>query len=183
MQHMMAQGMLRDSLPAGVSVPPLLVRLASYQDGRNRLPSGLEFDDGGRAAALDWTKENQQEADQFVLFMIDEVASNYGYWRYDGQSLDEAPLVYLSSEGVDNTVLANSLEDFVRIIALGAGNLGMWRQSYEDVRLDENTTRFREWLSAEMGIVAPTTAEARAIIETARGQHPDIDQWVAERWE
>ncbi len=180
---MSALDRLHASFPDGVPIPELLVRLASYQDARNRLPGKLEFDSDGYQAALDWTNDNEQEATQFVLFLIDNGASDYGYWRYNRQLLDQAPLVYLGGEGVDNTVLANSLEDFVRLIALGPPNIGMWRKSYRDVEASDDTLRFREWLRTETGIVAPTSEEAREIIETARYKHPDIDQWVQEQWE
>ena len=132
----------------------------------------------GRREAREWADGDEQNVTQFVIFLIGEAHSNYGYWLYGGRPLDEAPLVYLDSEAADSTVLANTLAEFVALVALGAPNLGLYRLSDEDVEPDEETPQFRDWLKAETGIAAPTDAEARAIIGKARAQQPDLEQWA-----
>ena len=74
--------------------------------------------------------------------------------------------------------MANTLAEFIALVALGAPNLGLYRLSDEDVEPDEETLQFRDWLKAETGIAVPTDAEARAIIGKARAQHPDLEQWA-----
>ncbi len=102
----------------------------------------------------------------------------YGYWRYNGRSLDAAPLVYLNDEGQDNTVLANTLEEFLIVIAVGQHYLGLVDKWDEGERPDEDTLRYRDWLRADVGIETPTLDQARSIVARARASHPDLDAWL-----
>jgi len=175
---------LRTVFPDDAPLPDLLVRLCAY----------MEAHDNALAADLDLTAEGQRslragfqlapdqdEADlsaQFIIFASDRSQSLYGYWRYEGQALDRAPLVYLNDEGQDNTVLTDTLEEFLTLVAVGQSFLrlvGKWDDGEEP---DAYTLRYRTWLRAELGIEAPTLTQARAIVDKACARHPDLDAWL-----
>ncbi len=86
--------------------------------------------------------------------------------------------MYLNDEGVDSTVLAGTLVEFLTLIAVGQSYLGMVGEWDEAEEPDLSTVHYRLWLREELGIAAPTLSEARAIVERARATHPDLDRWV-----
>ncbi len=173
---------LHRSFPDDTPLPELLVRLCAFTDEEDgnggTIAEDLELYERGPFALNAWFRGNIRAAAQFVVFASDEAGGLYGYWRYEGQPLDRAPLVYLNDEGAHNTVLASTLEEFLTLVGVGQPYIGMVDEWDEQEEPDEDTLRYRDWLRAELGVEPPTLNEARAIVEHARGQHPDLDAWV-----
>lgn len=170
---------LRTVFPANTPLPSLLVWLCAYTEANgDALAADLDVTMKGQQWLRMGFRSTPNLRDQFVIFASDRSQSLYGYWRYDGQPLDRAPLVYLNDEGVDNTVLANTLEEFLTLVAVGQPSLGLVGKWDDGEELDEYTVRYRAWLRAELGIEAPTISQARAIVESARASHPDLDAWL-----
>ena len=171
------------NFPAGVSIPALLVRLLEYSNSVNRFYSGsFELTDAGKESAISWFDGDELAASQFVIFGKGPDGSMYGYWLYNNKTLETAPIVFLGSEGVGCKVLANSLKDFLVLLAIGQEELGFAGYYYdweENITIDENLIKFRDWLAKEFGISAP--ADGRAMIAEAQRNHPDLESWL-DKW-
>jgi len=173
---------LHRSFPDDTPLPELLVRLCAFTDEEDgnggTIAEDLELYERGPFALNAWFRGNIRAAAQFVVFASDEAGGLYGYWRYEGQPLDQAPLVYLNDEGAHNTVLASTLEEFLALVGVGQEFVGRFDQWDDQADPDSYTLRYRNWLRTTLGVEPPTLDEARAIIERARGQHPDLDEWI-----
>jgi len=177
----MAPEELHRSFPNDAPLPDLLVRLCVYteeQGHRRTLAEDLVLNSEGHDFLEDWFGGDVSAATQFIVFASDDADALYGYWRHDGQPLDQAPLVYLNDEGAYNTVLASTLQEFLTLVGVGQKFLGRFERWDEHAVPDNDTLRYHDWLRSELGVEPPTLDEARAIIERARGQHPDLDAWV-----
>ncbi|HLP88395.1 MAG TPA: hypothetical protein VK184_07375 [Nostocaceae cyanobacterium] len=117
-----------------------------------------------------------ETAKQFIEVGQTQDDSSYCFWLYDNKKISEAPIVFLGSEGTDNKVLANNLEEFLTLLSIGYDELGYadYGSEPEEAATPE-LQHFRTWLKQEFGIIPPATGES--IIENARSQHPDLDQW------
>lgn len=173
----MQASQLRKAFPGTGPLPNLLVQLCAYSEQSDGFIScDFELTDSGAEDVLAWFDGNTAAAQQFIIFGSDGMHSLYGYWLYDGRSLAQAPIVYLHGEGVYNSVLANSLAEFLGLLALGKEMPGMvdaWDATAEPCA---NVAAYRSWLDKELGIHPP--ADGRAIIEHARKEHPDLNAWI-----
>lgn len=171
-------------LPANLTIPASLVKLAEYdeQPSGGFLPGFVELTTSGHRQVVAWFRGDEEAARPFVVFAHDKADSTFGYWRYHDQPLDQAPLVYLDVEGGDeSTVLANTTEEFLLLLALGNPGYTMDLVEGEDEpEDDDDAIRYRAWLTTEMNMTVPTIAEARAIVERARIVHPDLSEWVTQ---
>src|SRR5262249_38933293 len=144
------------NFPPGVPVPEPLVRLLEYANSVNHFYSGgFELTDEGKETALAWFDGDKLVASQFILFGKEGDGSLYGYWLYEGKTLETAPSVFLGSEGSGCKVLANSIQDFLALLAIGQEELGFVGYYYrweENIRIDDKLLNFREWLAKEFGI-------------------------------
>jgi hypothetical protein len=177
---------MRRNFPPGVTVPDELERLCKYsEESGGDLSCDFQLVEWGRKPALAGSADLGEPANQFVIFGADSTHSLYGYWLYEGQGVEEAPIVYVNSEGCDCTVLANTLREFFVLLALGESLLGAidgWGAWDEEC---EGIFEFRSWLKGEFDINPPSEEEARAIVERGRAAHPDLDAWAlvwAERY-
>jgi hypothetical protein len=171
---------LRKELPPGALMPESLVKLFKYaKKSKGVLACDFRLSTDGRQDALDWFDGDEDAASQFVIFGSDGTQSLYGFWRYDDQPLEQAPVVYLNGEGVRNTVLANDLTEFLSLLALGRERIGSYRGWTDEPECEKAIKPFRKWLRDELGIAPPKNG--LKIIERARAAHPDLDKWIA-RW-
>ncbi len=93
---------LHRSFPDDITLPDLLVRLCAFTDGEGgnggTIAADLALNPDGRDFLDYWFDRDTSAANQFVVFASDGADALYGYWRYEGQPLDRAPLVYLNDE-------------------------------------------------------------------------------------
>jgi hypothetical protein len=166
------------NFPTGAETPYLLARLLEYQNAVGDFYSGhFELTAYGADDVVAWFDGDKAAASQFAPFGQGPDGSSYCYWLYDERPLGQAPVVFLGSEGVDNTVLASTTEDFLSLLAAGYDELGF---PYRQVEETGELLRFRAWLKKEFGITPPEDAEA--MIAKARIEHPDLGAWV-EGWQ
>ncbi len=163
--------------PPGTPVPLILRKLAERsEEVRGNISCDFALTAGGASDVEAWFAGHEEAAKQFVIFGADRAHSLYGYWLYEGRSLDQAPIVYLNGEGADNTVLANSLAEFVSLLTLGETAVGLFRAWGESQKPCAGIEDFRAWAEAEFGITQPSNPAE--IVERARKTHPDLDAWV-----
>jgi hypothetical protein len=156
------------------SPPASLTKLLEFQSRSDRFYSGhFELTAGGPATALASFDNDAKAASQFILFGEEVDGSSFGFWLHDGCKLENAPIVFLGSEGGGN-VLANSVEEFLALLAVGADVAGSSDESDDPApRLGE----FRKWLKKEFKIEPP--ANPGEIVFDAEGKHPSLAKWIA----
>ncbi len=173
---------LHRNFPDDIPLPNLLDQLCAFTEAEGgdgvSLGGYLELTENGPLALDAWFRGNERAISQFIIFATDETDGLYGYWRYNDQPLDRAPLVYLDDECAHNTVLASTLEEFLALVGAGQRFLGRVNEWDEHEEPDEDTLRYRDWLLTKLGVEPPTLDEGRQIIARARGQHPDLDEWI-----
>lgn len=170
---------LQANFPPGVAVPEKLVKLLEFANRSRNWFSGhfdLEKCPYGDASAFD---NDPEPAKQFVIFGRESDGSSYAYWLYDEKRIDEAPIVFIGSEGTDWGVIAETLEEFLGLLAVNSDELGFAASWGEIAETDGRVPRideFRKWLRQEFGIVAPT--DPMAVVRNARAKHPDLQAFL-----
>jgi hypothetical protein len=103
--------------PPDLAVPALL---GSFFDWAATVPAGSLGYFRLQGDRLDdwWIEDGSRRATAFVSFLRVVDGSRVGWWRPDGESLDEAPIVVLGGEG-DKRVIAGSLAGFLVEVAAG----------------------------------------------------------------
>jgi len=82
-------------------------------------------------------------------------------------------------EATGNTVLADTLDEFLALLALGS-KLHELGKGWPDVpESGEETQRYRAWLHDRAGLEVPQ--DGHAIVARARSTHPDLDAFV-DQW-
>ncbi len=174
---------LAKNFPPATVVPAPLARLLEYQNAVPDFYSGsFELDHSGADSVDHWFDRDEQVARQFAIFGHGGDGSLYGYWFYSDKTLLTAPIVFLGSEGVGNTILANSFEEFLALLSLGYTELGFALSKPEynvGTRIDEALLHFRGWLDREFKIQVPNTHDT--IVRAAHNAHPDLGTWI-EQW-
>ena len=174
---MIVQDEFSQNFPPDAHIPLPLLKLLEYQNQVNDWYSGhFELTAYGRDDTIAWFDGDQEAAYQFVPFGTGPDGSSYCFWLNDGRDLEHAPVVFLGSEGVNNTVLANGVEEFLALLGVGYDELGFanWSEGPEEEA--ENLRRFRAWLEKECGIRPPE--RGLEIISRAKAEHPDLDEWI-----
>ena len=116
----------RTNFPPDSEIPALLIQLLDYQNMSTDWYSGrFELTGYGAHDTVAWFDGDAEVAAQFVPFGAGPDGSSYCYWLYPGRSLATAPIVFLGSEGVGCTVLTNTAEEFLALLAIGYKELGL----------------------------------------------------------
>jgi hypothetical protein len=172
---------LTKHFPSGVAVPPLLVRLLEYQnqweaahhdDLRNYLDFGL-CDCGD--ALRRWFGHDEYDADlasRFIIFGHSSTGSLFGYWLYEGQTVETGPIIVLDSEGMEYSgLVADSLDEFLALRALAD------EDTFNPPGDEEPNTvlaEFRRWVEEECGITVRDSVD-----ELGEGKHhPALAEWL-----
>jgi hypothetical protein len=169
----------RRNFPPAEAVPQCLIELLEFQN-RSREWYSDHFElvpwPYGEAA---WFGGDVDTAKQFVVFGHGPDGSLYALWHYRGRMLANAPVVFLGSEGTDCGLLADNIDAFLGLLAIGADELGFAAASGEvrpspkpARRLDE----FRGWVQRSFGILPPK--DPMVAVEAARLGHPDFASWL-----
>ena len=169
-------------------VPPLLDELAAFTRKNEGLFSG-EFElsdfDGEDVAELmvgqyadGVARFGARIRQRLALFGSDADGSQYGFWFDAGQPSAKAPVVYINSEGSDDTdVIAGNLAEFVSLLLLDVSDVGMFYSEVRD-REDEHAERhkaFVKWAKAKGITVA---SNPKKLVAAAQGAHPGFRAWL-----
>jgi hypothetical protein len=175
----MTEADFQQNFPAGVAVPEMLRALLQFESQSGDWYSGYFQLDQWEFADAAWFAGDRDTAEQFAVIGRGPDGSLYALWLYPGRTPDDAPVVFLGSEGTENNLLAGSLRDFMALLAVGADELGFaasWGNVVQADRPAERLDEFRLWLDSSFGIVAP--AMPGVLIATARANHPDFEAWL-----
>ncbi|AXA92821.1 hypothetical protein DPH57_17705 [Massilia sp. YMA4] len=97
------------------------------------------------------------------------------FWLYDGREISAAPIVHLGSEGNALHILADNLDDFLRLFAIGYNELG-----FDDLSQPpdepESAAGLRQWLESSFSVIPPEVGID--IVRYAQARHPDFESWV-----
>lgn len=176
---------LQKIFPKGTAMPEALAKLCEFTtQSRGRVACDFELTASGKSYVEAWFRDDPAAAKQFIIFGTDKPQSLYGYWLHDECSIDSAPIVYLGSEGTENSVLANSLEDFLGLLALGHEEIGLIRAWDADTKACDHIEEYRAWLKNELKVDAPADDKSgRAIVNAAVRKHPKLSEWIKKRRE
>jgi len=171
---------LQKNFPLGVEIPLFLKKLLDYSNRVKRYYSGyFELLDCGANSLYYWFGKDEAAASQFAIFGHGGDGCMYGYWLYDNQTIETAPIIFLGSEGDQNKVLANDFKDFLASLAVGYEDLG-YKFDRGEIELTEQLIHFRNWLETELGIKPVEDVEVS--IEKAMQNHPSLENWLDD-WE
>jgi hypothetical protein len=115
-------------------------------------------------------------AARFAQFGSNADGSMYCLWRSPNGKI---PVVYLAAQGEPNMVVASSMLQFIRLLAIGYSEIG-----YDDLtRPPEDATsidtRFKEWVAENFNTtILETGAE---IVRAGQIAHPNFEAWIETR--
>jgi hypothetical protein len=121
------------NFPPGARIPALLFELLRFENRSVEWYSGHFQSTTWKYGNAAWCGGNRQAAEQIAVIGRGPDGSLYALWLYPGRTLDDAPVVFLGSEGTDNGLLADSLREFLAPLAVGADELG-FDVSWADIR-------------------------------------------------
>lgn len=111
---------------------------------------------------------------QFFGFGRNKDDSLYALWRYQEIPLDEAPVIYLNSEGEGSGVQASNLADFFMLLAFDQEPIfGVYSDPIgKDIKHTNRNTEFREWLEQRYHLHA--AEYPNDVVLQARHRHPKV---------
>jgi len=167
------------NFPVGVSIPRVLRELLTFQNKELEWYSGYFRLGEWPFGAAHWFGD-RKAAEQFVIFGRGPDGSLYGLWMYPSRTVENAPVVFLGSEGTDCGLIAGDLKQFLSLLAVGADELGFaisWGEVSEQSPPAERLQEFRKWLRTSFDITE--SENPLSLVAAARAEHPDFAAWLA----
>lgn len=159
---------LAGGFPKGARVPEALAKLARYQEQHGRLSGETLYVSPGPLAGWPGLEK------EFAVFGSGPDGSTLAFWLHDGLGVDQAPIVYLDSEGSENLVLARTFQDFLAIFATGRDDLRWGDEIEPEIDDEDEHERFCAWLKEELGVTpAKKIDELR---RAAAARHPKLHE-------
>ena len=164
---------IQNGFPDTIGFPSELALLCRWNE-RNGYPiSGcfeLRADDG---EAIYWWFRSHEADSRLAQFGAGPDGSLYCIWKQeDGRE----PIVHMGSEGNALMVLAGSMKEFIRLLAIGYEEIG-----FEDLSVTPTTQTgvnpiFQKWVTQTFDVVIP--AIGREIVDPAGKGHEDFQEFV-----
>jgi len=176
----------KKNFPTGIEVPQSLIALLEYQETRAIKTKARKY--SGHFYLYDkfWTLPPivPPEIDSYFFhFGFDADGSVYSFWMYKCFPIEKTPIVFTGWSWIGNTLLANSLDEFLSLLSLGIEELGYAVNFPPDwvtqISYDPETLLFRNWLHENLGVSMPS--DPLKIVKGAKNSHPDFDKWFEER--
>lgn len=170
------------NFPSEKDIPEKLIKLFNYQESINSDYSGhfYLYDKYWELPTFP-PFDNKKLMSHFVFFGRDADGSIYSFWSHNNQPLSESPIVFISSEWVGNSALANSFDEFLVLLSLGIDELGYSVSSpdwFNNISNDPPTIAFRKWLRDELNI--NLSLNPLEIFESTKRNNPDFEMWLDE---
>lgn len=158
-------------------LPALLESLLDYQDNSPTFFAGSFEVDPDEWGALEKFIPRADKRERIKVFGMDGVMALYALWYYDGCPAGQEPVVYISSEGGGNLLMA---ENFAAFLALIGTNMDYEPFDHEFLESDPETAgaskKFRAWLESKHGI--RSVSDPLLVVEAAAKVHPDFQKWL-----
>lgn len=172
-----------ENTPKGTILPSNLQKVCDYLENTGYPISGcmkIRPDDFGGVRA--WFGGDDGMASNFAYFGSGPDGSMLALWLLNGKDATRAPVVHLGSEGINNAVLAEDFDSFLRLFGIGYNEIGFDNLD-EPPEEPESAEEFRVWLAQELAITCPETGTE--IVRKAQASCPNIqaaiDSWHKER--
>jgi hypothetical protein len=163
---------MQQHFPIGIKAPQELAMLCDWLKENGYPISGsfeLMVDD--HQAIRHWFRTNAFD-DRFGVFGAGADGSLYALWRQDDGRI---PIVHLGSEGVNNFVLAEDMKDFVRLLAVGYGEIG-FDDLTEPPEIEGVNPAFQDWTRRTFGTAIPNFGIE--ITGPAGASHQNFQVWI-----
>lgn len=164
---------IKKQVPEGITVPSELETLCKWEVERGYPISGyFELRAGDGKDFYYWF--GSHDADPFLaLFGAGSDGSMFCIWKQeDGRQ----PIVHLGSEGDEVKVLAENMKEFIKLLAVGYGEIGHEDTSKPPEEKEGINPDFQCWVRDDLGLEIPETGDV--IIQRAIASHDDFAAWV-----
>ena len=154
-------------------IPPTLEALLEFQNESNRwYRIAFELDKVPQERLVGHVKD--EVLSQFFGFGRERDGSLYALWLYQGDSLEDAPIVYLNSEAEGSSVLASTLREFLTLLARNEEpTFGKFSEIPDaELELAPRNQEFRAWLEQKYDL--RVAAHPNEVIQNARKHHPAL---------
>lgn len=167
----------------------------TVEEIRNGIPDAIPFPDE-LAALVGWLNENSYPISGYFELCADD-GNTMSYWfgfrdvesrlgqfgaGPDGSLYciwDDGhgsyPIVHMGSEGQENKVLALDFVGFLRLLAIGYGEIGFEDMSLPPVE-DKSNPRFTQWVTEVFKVSIPVCGAE--IVEAAKIESHDFQSWI-----
>lgn len=173
-------------------LPARLVRLYEASRGWGYFAGDFEFELDGPASATAWFADREEPAREFAVFGrvgggaarpglrlgleptsgTDGRGGLFALWLYPGRSPEDAPVVLLDSECLDNGILASDADAFLSLLATDVGGLSPVTDPSAPPADSPDRARYLAWLAGEG--IAPASRPEEVIAGASAG-HPDLE--------
>ena len=161
------------------AVPDMLKELCDYWDNNPYYFAGsIEIQADEEHIAHDWFGDIEEGDSKVLPFGIDGAGSLIGFWLYeDGMTPDNAPVIFLSSEGVGSTVIADNLADYLVMLTANRDYVPFDGEflEYEEEQRGESG-EYRAWLKSKFGL--DPVDDPEPLWEKGKSRHPDFEEWA-----
>lgn len=171
-QHFMSPDQIKAGFPKEIPFPQELQQLCDWTSENSYPISGyfrLRADDG---KGISYWFGFPNVTSRFGIFGLGPDGSLYAIWD-DGQG--GYPVVHLGSEGQNNMVLASDFIEFLRLLAVGYGELGFEELSQPPCDVEQNAI-FKAWVENQFTTSIPTVGTD--ITLPAQTRHPNFQEWI-----
>jgi hypothetical protein len=172
---------LQKGFPATIKPPIELQKLCDWADANNHNISGyfeLYADEEGKALEY-WSQANYLN-DHFAQFGLSPNGSPIGIWKNDE---GKEYILRLDSEGAGQSIVAENFVDFLRILAIGYGDISeSGNYTLQEANVDEEDKNqgfnptFKAWVEKEFQTTVPTKGDEVYVFENTL-----FDAWLKKR--
>ena len=170
---------MASTFPSTIQLPAELRRLCNWVASRGYPISGyFEIREHDDETLRCWFGTDAAIGD-LAQFGAGADGSLYCLWRSTDGHL---PIVHMGSEGDHNLVLAQSPVDFLRLLAIGYGEIGFAdfdSPPSEEGEPDNINPEFQHWVTSTFDTTIPDVGAS--IVLPADKKHKDFQDWIDAR--
>lgn len=164
---------IQKGFPAAICFPHELELLCEWAGKHGDQISGyfeLRADDG---EAIYWWFRSHDADDRLAQFGAGADGSLYCIWKQDD---GREPVVHMGSEGDALMVLAGTMKEFIRLLAVGYGELGFEDVSVPPEEPDDINLGFQNWVEDIFDVTVPATGQE--IVDRAHQEYDNFQGFV-----
>ena len=164
---------LEKRFPVGIPFPIELGMLFDWA-GENGYPiSGcFELYIDEHDSISKWFGTNEVK-NLFGIFGKGPDGSLYGIWK---EKEGNYPIVHMGSEGQNNIILADSIKDFLRLLAIGYDEIGFADLDSSPEDRNNVNQNFQDWVITMFGVEIPRVGSE--ITNSTRTRSSDFQAWI-----